>query len=67
MSSRIGYEAQPSLPLLYCHVCYLDADLDRRYQLATTALIRRDMALVGFANLTFWLGWLRSSETSSFS
>jgi hypothetical protein len=52
-----------TLPLLDCHVRYLDADLDRCYQLATTALIRRDMALVGFANLTFWLGGLRSSET----
>jgi hypothetical protein len=63
MASRIGDEAQPSLPLLDCHVRYLDADLDRRYQLATTATIRRTMALAGFANLTLWLGWLRSSET----
>jgi hypothetical protein len=62
MSSRIGNEAQPSLPLLDCHVRSLDADLDRRYLLATTPLARRNLALAGFAHLTLWLGWLRSSE-----
>lgn len=62
LSSRIGNEPKPSVALLERHVKWLDADLDRRYQAATTPSLHREFAQAGFANLCFWLGWLRSME-----
>jgi hypothetical protein len=62
MSSRIGDEARPSVALLDCHVRALDQDLDGRYRAARRPRERRKVALAGLANLTLWLGWLRSSE-----
>jgi hypothetical protein len=62
MSSRSGTTAKPSMALLDRHVRWLDADLDRRYRLATTPLARLELARAGLLNLVLWLGWLRSAE-----
>jgi hypothetical protein len=62
MSSRLGTIAKPSMALLDRHVRWLDADLDRRYRLATTNLARLELARAGLLNLVLWLGWLRSAE-----
>lgn len=63
MSSRLGDEARPSVALLDRQVRFLDQDLDRRFRQATCPMARRDLALAGLANLSLWLGWLRSAET----
>lgn len=63
LASRIGNDPKPSLVLLQRHVRALDRDLDLRYRAARTPAQRRELATAGFANLTFWLGWLRARET----
>jgi hypothetical protein len=63
MSARVGNETRPSVPLLDRHVRYMDQVFDSRYRTATSPAARRLWSLVGLANLVFWLGWLRSSET----
>ena len=62
MSARIGDEARPSVPLLDRHVRALDRTLNERYLAATLDSEKRELALAGFANLSLWLGWLRSGE-----
>ena len=62
MLSRIGDEARPSMALLDRHVRYLDNELNQKYRLATSVYEKREYALAGLANLSFWLGWIRSSE-----
>ena len=47
------------------YVLYLDRQLAARYRAATDHATRHELALAGFANVTFWLAWLRSSETFS--
>jgi hypothetical protein len=65
MGARIGDEAKPSMPLLDRHVRFLDQSLEARYLAATDPLEKRSLALAGLANLMFWCGWLRTSETFS--
>jgi hypothetical protein len=63
MSALVGNETRPSVPLLDRHVRYMDQVFDCRYGTATSRVARCLWSLVGLANLVFWLGWLRSSET----
>jgi hypothetical protein len=65
MSSRVGNDSTPSMPLLDRHVGYLDSSLNARYRQATTPQEKRELALAGLANVQFWLGWLRTSEVFS--
>ena len=62
MLSRIGDEARPSMALLDRHVRYLDNELDEKYMRTASAYEKREFALAGLANLSFWLGWVRSAE-----
>jgi hypothetical protein len=62
LKARIGSESRPSVALLDRHVRCMDADLDRRYRAATTPAVRDELAKAGLANLSLWLGWLRSAE-----
>jgi hypothetical protein len=65
MGARIGDEVKPSMPLLDRHVRFLDQSLRSRYLAATDPLEKRNLALASFANIKFWCGWLRTSETFS--
>jgi hypothetical protein len=62
MVSRLGDETRPSTALLDGHVRVLDHDLDQRYRQSSGPVAQRELALAGLANLTLWLGWLRTSE-----
>jgi hypothetical protein len=62
MSSQLGDEARPSVALLDRQVRFLDHGLDRRFRQTPCPMARRDLALAGLANLSLWLGWLRSAE-----
>ncbi|CAJ1945413.1 unnamed protein product, partial [Cylindrotheca closterium] len=62
MVSRLGDDPKPSMALLDRHVRCLDSDLDALFRAATNPVEKRDIALAGLANLSLWLGWLRSSE-----
>ena len=62
ISARIGDQSVPSVPLLERHIQEIDRRLDRQYQTARTRSLKRKWALAGFANMVFWLGWLRSNE-----
>lgn len=65
MSGRLGTESNQSAPLLFCHVAYMDRVFDTNFRTASSFESRRRWALAGLANLTFWLGWLRSMEVFS--
>ena len=63
LKARLGDESRPSVALLDRHVRWLDVDLDQRYRVARSDEVRCELAKAGLANLSFWLGWLRSRET----
>jgi hypothetical protein len=63
LKARIGDESRPSVALLDRQIRWLDMDLNRRYEAASTDTARNEIAKAGLANLSLWLGWLRSSET----
>jgi hypothetical protein len=63
LKARLGDESRPSVALLDRHVRWLDVDLDQRYRVARSDAVRCELAKAGLANLSFWLGWLRSRET----
>jgi hypothetical protein len=63
MKARLGDESRPSVALLDRHVRWLDSDLDQRCRAARTDEVRLELAQAGLANLSLWLGWLRSRET----
>ena len=63
MSSRMGADPRPSTAILDHHVRSLDLYLSQRFLASTTVEEQRFWALGGAANLTLWLGWLRSRET----
>lgn len=65
MTGRLGTESNPSAPLLFRHVLYMDQVFNTNFLNAATAEARRRWALAGLANLLLWLGWLRSMETFS--
>ena len=63
LKARLGDESRPSVALLDRHVRWLDVDLDQRCRVARSDAVRCELAKAGLANLSFWLGWLRSRET----
>jgi hypothetical protein len=66
MTGRLGTESNPSAPLLFRHVLYMDQVFNTNFLNAATAETQRRWALAGLANLLLWLGWwLRSMETFS--
>jgi hypothetical protein len=60
--ARLGEDVRPSVALHDRHVRWLDYDLDGRYRSARTPADKRNLAMAGLANLSLWLGWLRSRE-----
>lgn len=62
MMRRLGTEAKPPLAIRADHVHYNIAARSRAYQAATDPTTRHRLALANFCELTFWLGWFRSSE-----
>jgi len=64
LSTRMGTTSNPSKALLERHIWKLDHDLNAQF-LSCTASMKRVIALGGFANLTLWLTWVRSSELFS--
>jgi hypothetical protein len=62
MVARLGDETRPSTALLDGQVRFLDTDLNQRYLASSGPVAQRELALAGLANLTLWLGWLRTSE-----
>jgi hypothetical protein len=61
--ARLGEDVRPSVALHDRHVRWMDNDLDARYCSARDPAAKRELALAGLANLSLWLGWLRSRET----
>lgn len=62
MAARIGVMPRPATTLLDRHIHEFDAEYDRRFRQATRWQDKREAVLAAVANLTFWLGWLRSME-----
>lgn len=62
LAARLGTATTPAVALLFRHVAHLNADLERRYLMATDPDQRILIARGAMANLLLWLGWLRSSE-----
>jgi hypothetical protein len=62
MMARIGDDSKPSVALLDSQVRAFDAALNDSFLQARSSSGRREYALAGLANLTLWLGWLRTSE-----
>ena len=58
----MGEDVRPSIALQDRHVRGIDQDLDGRYRSARTLADKRLFAMAGLANLSLWLGWLRSRE-----
>ena len=61
LRTRLGDDSNPATALLQRHIVGLDRYFEAGYH-AATAAHRCRWALAGFANLIFWMGWLRSSE-----
>ena len=61
-SRRLGTDSNPSKPLLEHHVLAFDKDLDQQYHSPFSSELKRSISLAGFANISFWLSWVRSSE-----
>ena len=61
-ASRVGTATRPAAPLLDRHVRGIDKDLETRYLSATTLSLRAELCKAALANLSLWLGWLRSME-----
>jgi hypothetical protein len=62
LRARLGEDVRPSVALHDRHVRWIDQDLDGRYRSARTPAAKQELAMAGLANLTLWLGWLRSRE-----
>jgi hypothetical protein len=62
MSRRLGTEVKPSWALSFCHVAYIDRRLQEALRIATSKEFRHELVCAGLANLTAYLGWLRSTE-----
>ena len=60
--ARLGEDVRPSVALQDRHVRWLDQDLDGRFRSARKASDKALFAMAGLANLSLWLGWLRSRE-----
>lgn len=62
MAARIGTLPRPATTLLHRHVHSFDTHYDHLFRHATSWNERRELTLAALANLTLWLGWLRSRE-----
>jgi hypothetical protein len=60
--ARIGDDSRPSIALLDSQVRAFDDEPNFRFLQAQNVSAQREFALAGLANLTLWLGWLRTSE-----
>ena len=63
MAKRMGIDVTPSKALLERHIIAMDQELEALFRAPYSSSMRRSIALGGFANVTLWLAWLRSSET----
>lgn len=63
LAKRLGTDVTPSKALLERHVRALDQELEDLFAAPYSTSMRHSLALGGFANITLWLAWLRSSET----
>ena len=62
LSTRLGTESRPSHALLERHILWMDNYFLDRFRQATSPADRVHWSTAGLANVTFWLGWLRSRE-----
>ncbi len=62
MERRLGSHSKPSWALSHVHIKWIDDCLNEAWQNAPTASDRHNLAIAGFANLMFYLGWLRGGE-----
>jgi hypothetical protein len=62
MERRLGSHSKPSWALSHIHIKWIDDCLNEAWQNAPMASDRHNLAIAGFANLMFYLGWLRGGE-----
>jgi hypothetical protein len=62
MERRLGSHSKPSWALSHIHIAWIDDCLDTAWKTAPTAAARHNLSIAGFANLMFYLGWLRGGE-----
>jgi hypothetical protein len=62
MERRLGSHSKPSWALLHVHIKWIDDCLHEAWQNAPTTSDCHNLAIAGFANLMFYLGWLRGGE-----
>ena len=62
LGQRLGTKVTPAHALLARHVLWMDKHFNHRFNQAVSQDAQRTWALAGLANVTFWLGWLRSRE-----
>jgi hypothetical protein len=62
MRGRLGDGGRPSEALVEAYVLFLDRSLDSLFLAAPSPATRLELARAGAANVTAWLGWLRSFE-----
>jgi hypothetical protein len=62
MERRLGNHSKPSWALSHVHIKWIDDCLDEAWFNAPTESDCHNLAIAGFANLMFYLGWLRGGE-----
>jgi hypothetical protein len=62
MARRMGTETKQSWALSHVHLAYIDDQLEKAYQLATSDEDRHELVCAGSVNLMAYKGWLRSGE-----
>jgi hypothetical protein len=62
LERRLGSHSKPSWALSHVHLKWIDDCLDQAWNQAPTDSDRHNLAIAGFANLMFYLGWLRGGE-----
>jgi hypothetical protein len=62
MERCLGSNSKPSWALSHIHIKWLNDCLDEAWHRAPTLSDRHNLAIAGFANLMFYLGWLCSGE-----
>jgi hypothetical protein len=65
MKRRLGDHSKPAVPLLDCHVRWMDRYFEDLFKAATSTMLKRDVCCAAVTNLAAWLGWLRAMETFS--
>ena len=62
MARRMGDTSRPSWALQFCHIQFIDQQLNTAYETATLLSDKHELAAAGAANLILWLGMLRGGE-----